>query len=214
MVNKKIVELQTKFAKLYGEYTNKKPNFNGEDQCNIREVCAKVRTWAAASELIGSGAVDQLIWQSGNGIANVGHGNVEERGLPGLSHEAFFPIVSTMLCVAAKSNSISKAQYDAWKDAFFATAGYNAHVVFNRLVFACFPTQFCSVIDIERLRSVCQLLQTEGVACEGIDLSQKDWFDLCELIIPIVRKAFPDKDYADLSTFLAAVGDTVTGKAE
>ena len=198
-----------KFAELYNKYTGTQNNFKGQDQQNIREVCAKARTWTTTPERIGRCVIGQLVWQPGNGIANVGHGGIGEHGTAGLSHESFFPIVTTMLCTAARSNTITKTQYAAWKNAFFATAGYNAHVVFNRLAFACFPTQFCSVIDEERLRRVCSLLQTEGVACEGIDLSQKDWFDLCELIVPIVREAFPDKDYADHSTFLAAVGVAV-----
>ena len=198
-----------RFAELYDEYTGTQDNFRGQDQQNIREVCSKARTWAATPERIGRYVIDQLVWQPQNGIANVGHGGIEEHSAAGLSHEAFFPKVTTMLCTAAKSNTITKTQYASWKDAFFATAGYNAHVVFNRLAFACFPTQFCSVIDEVRLRRVCSLLQTERIACEGIDLPQKDWFDLCELIVPIVREAFPDKDYADHSTFLAAIGDAV-----
>ena len=209
MNHTKIAELQVKFAKLYDEYTSKKANFQGEDQRNIRDVCAKARTWAAAPERIDSNVIDLLVWKAQNGIANVDFGNVAVQGQDGLVHESFFPIVTTMLCTAAKSNAVTKTQYSAWKDAFFATAGYNAYVVFNRLVFACFPTQFCSVIDTERLRNVCSLLQTKGGACEGIDISQKDWFDLCELIVPIVREAFPDKDYACHSTFLAAIGDAV-----
>jgi hypothetical protein len=207
-----VAELRGNFAKLYKEYTTKEKNFQGEDQCNIRKICAKVRTLAAAPEWIGADAVDWLIFEKEGGIAHAGKwGEIPQK----TSRIIFIPIVTAMLTTSMSFTKISKLQYEAWRRAFFTTTKKDYHLVFNRLVFACFPTQFCSVIDVERLRDVCQLLQREHVVnLKENDVEQMDWYDLCDAIVPIVHMAFPEKDYADQTTFLAAIGEALNANVK
>ena len=201
-----IAELRPRFAELYKDFTSRQARFQGGDQNNIREACAKVRTWAMSPEIVDLNIVDFLIWRHGNGIADVGQGSLAGHGCAESLRNAFFSITATMFAAAARTNRISKAQYEQWQSVFFANAGFRSRIVFNRLVFACFPLQFCSVIDNERLQKVCRFLLEQGCLPSGLGLDDMDWFDLCEVIVPVVRAAFPNKDYADHSTFLAAIG--------
>lgn len=203
-------EQKATLAKLFTEFAQQDAMF-GRSQINIRTVCAKVRVWAETSNPPNDEAVELLIRKQSNGIANVGKATVFlYRAKPSTSaniDKYFCELLLEMFKENKPNGRIDHKQYAKWKERFFAASGYKLEVIFNRLVFAIFPEQFCSVPKPERLLRICNALQKWA----GLGLSEKpfanlDWFELCELIMPIVREAFPDKDYAARSTFLAAVG--------
>ncbi len=232
--SKKDADLRRRcFDRLYEHYTEKNDKFRGQDQANIRETCAKARTWGVAPERIGEAAVRKLIIEKANGAADTGEGTISSNSDVAI----FYPFLCSVLCHASKTNAISHRMFNQWLESFFTGPVQRKHwLVFNRVVFVCFPTQFCSVVDVDRLRKVCgkladlgvidrpgrvrqvQLTDTTNWADDVLDSNRPpcedgfmdmDWFDLCEYIVPIVQKVFPDRDYADHSTFLAAMGDAL-----
>lgn len=207
------------YAQAFAAYTGRSyagnsAYFTGAYPTNIRHVCQV----AAASAKIGTasaGDVDLLILQGNNGIANVGKGAISvgrhNKGLDlpkGLFQNG---VLIKMLAQAKVSNTISHKQYDAWKNDFFDEAGFKAKVVFNHLVFALFPEQFCAVPSIRRLRAIGGRMIQDGLlpASVGHQIAAADWFDLCGIIMPAVAKGLPGHDYADCSAFVAAIGVTV-----
>lgn len=210
-------KLKEQFAALYKEYTGNEVRFQGSDQHNIKCTCAKAHDWLVAVRFPAEEAISLLIEKQGNGICNVGRSVVYlKRTTPSATkerNEFFRGFLAEMFIAAKKTEMITNVQYGEWKKHFFAIcAGHQLEVIFNRLVFAVFPKQFCSVAKPERLLRVCNLIQTRtGIRLTDKMLSNLDWFELCELIVPVVKTAFPDKDFADRSVFLAAIGVSVDG---
>jgi hypothetical protein len=128
-----------------------------------------------------------------------------------LAETDYHPILCEMLQQASVSKAITRDQYLRWQHSFFDLVGFHARLVFNRLVFTCFPTQFCSVVDVGRLRRVMDELVRQGLldAFQVAEADDTEWFDLCQHVVPVIRAAFPKRDYADHSTFLAAMGDAL-----
>lgn len=203
------------FAELYKEYAQRYSRF-GRSQISIKAVCAKAHEWAKASSFANDEAIKLLIEKQGNGISNVGRSVVYlQRTKSTKRDEAIRSLLSEMFNATKNTGEITRVQYDTWKTRFFATVeGHQLEVIFNRLIFAIFPEQFCSVAKPERLLRICNAIQKRtGVRLTLTDkmLADVHWLDLCELIVPIVREALPNKDYAARSTFLAAIGVEVDG---
>lgn len=204
-----------KFAALYDEYKHKYSNF-GRSQANIKTVCLKARECAKSSVKPSDETIDLLIRRQGNGIANVGRSAVFlQRGLSlhaSQQNMDYVNLLSDMFAFARTGDRIDQKKYGNWKERFFAASGdIKLEVIFNRLVFAIFPEQFCSVPKPERLFQICNAIQDwTGVQLSKKLLANMDWFELCELIVPVVREALQDKDYAARSTFLATVGIEVS----
>ena len=208
-------ENRNAYEQAYTEYTNRDGRFQGADQQDIRKVCDQARTWSAAPELIGPDAVHTLILAADNDVANVDRGSVPAQrthlNLPPLDDTALVRFLQEVLHQASVSQTLTRNQYLRWQNSFFTFVGFHAWQVFNRLVFTCFPTQFCSVVDAERLRLVMNELVNQGLLDDFQVTTNNDaeWFDLCQLVVPVVQEAFPTRDYADHSTFLAAMGDAL-----
>lgn len=209
-----------KFVELYDKYECEWSHF-GTCQTNIKTVCSKAQEWANATGSPSDEAVELLIRKQKRGIASVGKSEVFlNKGGPSAAakqNEAFRDLMAEIFKAAKAGSRIDHAKYGAWKERFFIAAdGYKLEVIFNRLIMAIFPKQFCSVIKPERLLRICNALQEwTGVRLSETSLADKDWFDLCELIVPVVREALPDKDYAARTAFLAAIGVAIShSKAE
>jgi hypothetical protein len=123
----------------------------------------------------------------------------------------FSDIVKEMATESLSERRISRSRFLTWREAFFRAAQYRANQCFNRFLFACFPQQFCSVVSPARLRAVMKELVNQGLLDDFQVTTNDDaeWFDLCQHVVPVIRAAFPKRDYADHSTFLAAMGDAL-----
>ena len=207
--------IRDSYEQLYQTYTARDDRFQGADQRDIREVCNQVRTWSAIPEQIDPEAVHTLILAVDNGVANVNQGNIQMRRGQGTANPMdetdFHPILCEMLQQVSVSKPITRDQYLRWQQGFFSCVGFRARLVFNRLVFTCFPTQFCSVVDVGRLRLVMDELGRQGLLAPFLVTKgdNAEWFDLCQHVVPVIHEAFPTRDYADHSTFLAAMGDAL-----
>ena len=204
-----------KFAELYDRHERTDSGI-GVYQARIKYTCLKAQKWVAATSNPDDEAVELLVKKQSNGIANVGRSaSYLQRAKPSSAarqNKAFRDLMAEMFKSAKADGRIDHTKYDAWKERFFKVAdGYKLEVIFNRLVFAIFPEQFCSVPKPERLLRICNALQEwTGVRLSETPLADKDWFDLCELIEPVVREALPSKDYAARSAFLAAIGVAIS----
>ena len=187
------------------------------DETRIRAFCNNAQNWVNSAVPVSAPMVNELVVRTSNGVSNADRGaiiNFRSRlGLPALPKNAFRKLLDEMFKVAASSSTITEDQYLKWKeDKFFIEAEYRAEVVFNRLVFALFPNQFCSVSKPERLRKVGEQMCSDNLLPAGTLklLSGLNWYRLCSVIVPAVKAGFPKRDFAYCSAFLAAIGVVVS----
>ncbi len=211
---------QVQLGKLYTECKKRKKRIISVGPNKIRKECAKARTWAASSAIPLEDAVNTLVMKKGNGVADIDWEATRLRKVckqDGVHpKDKFGQLIEEILHTAATRVAITKAEYMKWRKAFNeASNAEDAKVAINRLVFSCFPTQFCSVIKEDLLRDVCGVLKRKSaIDFNGVDVANIDWFDLCSHAIPRLREAMPDKDYAEISSFLAAIGEICEDSAK
>ncbi len=219
-----------RFAQLDAYYKTKVPLEN--DSVNLRTACEMVRESAISrSSTPIVNLADELIMPSSTLIAYV-RGAVEVLR-PKVTSGAFCKIVEKMREESLSTEKISRRHFLDLRQEFYDAAQYRSEQCFNRFTFACFPLQFCSVVSPRRLRAVLNELNRHGLltpnwtGCsfpkmkslapdvgwhENILASQPkkhnddEWYNLCETVMPVIKEAFPLRDYAEHSCFLARIG--------
>ena len=183
---------------------------------NIRSCCNAAREWINSGKPAPIAAVQRLIIEPNNGIAYPDRGAINamraRMGKPALPPNAFVKLLSDMFAIVRKSSRIEESQYRNFENVFFKEAGFSARVVFNRLVFALFPEQFCAVPSVERLLKIGKQMVADGLLPTASQnaLIGTNWFKLCDAIVPVITSGLPSCDYADRSALLVAIGDYVS----
>ena len=204
-------QLKKSFAALYKEYAQTSRALTAEHIRRIDDAFSQARAYAKAPDTIDVRAVREFIMPISNKIATVSGASdaMWARWHIQRTESVFIPLLKEIFGVAASCDHISREQFCQWRKEFFKCAGYKANQVFNRLIVACFPKQFCSVVAPMRLKAANEKLHLKGfMASIGVDMkSDGAWFDLCEAIIPVVQKGLQDFDLANQVSFLAAIAD-------
>lgn len=179
---------------------------------------------------------DELIMPSDTPIAYVNGAvqlTWNRKGITSLTSNVFVKIIKKMLEESLSSQRISRRHFMDLRDEFFDAAQCEPNQCFNRFAFACFPLQFCSVVSPKRLRTVLNELNKRGllypdwtgcllpemkdfepdvnwhkavIANQPKKFEEDEWYDLCETVVPVVKEAFPLRDYGEHSCFLARIG--------
>lgn len=223
------------FSQLDAHYKAQVP-LEGES-ANMRGACEMVREFAIdRSSKSATDIADELIMPSDTPIAYV-NGAVKltwkHKGITSLTSEVFEKIIKKMLDESLSSQRISRRHFMDLRQEFFDAAQCEPNQCFNRFAFACYPTQFCSVVSPKRLRAVLNELNRRGllspswmgialptmasfdpdvawhndiIAAQPDKFDTDEWYDLCETVVPILKEAFPLHDYAEHTCFLARMG--------
>ncbi len=204
-------EQRQRFAELYREYEARSRALTTEHVNRIHAACAEARAYAKAPNTIGTRAVREFVMPLVNKVAVIA-------GAPDAvwankhmdrTESVFIPLLKEIFGFAASNERITREQFCEWRKKFFDFAGYNANQTFNRLVFPCFPKQFCSVVAPSRLKAAIGIIHNKGFMASIIVDKKSDgaWFDLCEAVVPVVQSGLQDFDLASQVSFLAAIAD-------
>ena len=200
-----------RFVELYREYAAQSRALKAEHVDRIHAAFAEARAYANAPETIDQKTVREFVMPVCNKVATVSGAPDAiwaRRHIP-RTESVFIQLLKEIFCFAASNDSITRKQFCEWRKSFFDCAGYGANQTFNRLVFPCFPKQFCSVVSPSRLNAAIGKLHEEGfMASIVVDMkSAGAWFDLCEAIIPVVREGLANFDLASQISSIAAIAD-------
>ena len=200
-----------RFCELFTEYAKTGRALKPENMKRMDDAFACARAYARAKNTIDVKAVREFVMPVSNKIATV-------TGAPDAmwarwhiqrTEAVFIPLLKEMFGVAASCDCISRVQFCDWRRKFFHAADYNANQTFNRLVVACFPKQFCSVVAPTRLQAAIGKLNGKGLMAPVAVKMRSDgaWFDLCEAIVPIIKEGLLNYDLASQVSFIAAIAD-------
>lgn len=199
------------FAELYREYAAHSRALTAEHVNRIDAACSEARAYAKVPETIDQKTVREFVMPVCNKVATASGAPdaIWARRHISRTESVFIPLLKKVFAVSAASESITQEQFCEWRKEFFQCAGYRANQTFNRLVFPCFPKQFCSVVSPARLKRACDRLRAEGLMqATSVDMkSDAAWFDLCEVIVPLVKKGLEDFNLPTQVSFIAAIAD-------
>ena len=223
------------FARLDDHYRNNINPHLDNDSPNLRSACGFVRSFAIGlSAQTATDVADALIMPAHTNIAFV-NGTIQViwSGQQIVSTSAVFSdIVEEMAAESLSGRRISRNRFLKWREQFFEVAQYRAEQCFYRFLFACFPQQFCSIVNPVRLRAIMNELDHRGLLQPNWRggalpqfpdmepdadwhralhrnqpaISTTGWYDMCETVVPVLQEAFPLSDYAEHSCFLARIG--------
>lgn len=198
-------------GELFAEYAKTGRALKAGNVKRMDDAFTYARAYARATNTIDEKAVREFVMPVRNAIAAVtGAPDAMWAKMRSKRTEAvFIPLLKEMFGVAASCDRISRERFCDWRGRFFDAADYNANQTFNRLVVACFPKQFCSVVAPTRLQAAIGKLNGKGVMAPVAVQMRSDgaWFDLCEAIVPIIKESLLNYDLASQVSFIAAIAD-------
>lgn len=200
-----------RFTELFNEYARTSRALKPESVRRMGDAFAQARAYAKNPATIGVAAVREFIMPVITKVATIAGApdamwarwNIQR------TEPDFIPLLKEMLGVSVSSARITREQFCKWRKEFFKCAGYKANQAYNRLVVACFPEQFCSVVTPSRLKVAIGKMHGEGLmASVVVDMtSDGAWFNLCEAIVPAVKEGLPGFGLVSRVSFIAAIAD-------